>query len=88
MHERVKEVRISLGINVRRKREKSGLTQAQLAGLMNIEPRTLQRLEAGHTTSLTTVVLTADALEVSVASLFRHVKKPNRRKPGRPKQQY
>ena len=81
---RIEDVQRQLGANVRRVRLKRDLTQAQLFEMSRVEPRSLQRVEAGLTCSMATVVLLADALGVSVSSLFRTARVPER-KPGRPK---
>jgi transcriptional regulator with XRE-family HTH domain len=82
--ERVRVVKATVGANVRRARIRRGLTQAELAELAELDPRTVQRLEAGDVAGLPSIVVVADALGVSVASLFRAAQPPAR-PPGRPK---
>ncbi|WP_349551473.1 helix-turn-helix domain-containing protein [Leuconostoc pseudomesenteroides] len=55
-------------------RRSKGLTQEKLAELSNLSVRTIQRLEAGDDSSLETLRLVANALNVSVNELFDSVK--------------
>jgi len=47
----------ALGANVRRERIARGLTQEKLAELVEINPRTIQKIEAGKLNILVTTVL-------------------------------
>ena len=69
--DRTHEVRRHVGTNVNRERLRQHFTQAELAQAAGVEHRTLQRLEAGATARLSTVVAVADALGVPVWRLFR-----------------
>lgn len=81
---RLHQVQLHVGANVRRLRVRRGLTQAELAGALGVDLRSVQRLEAGDAMSLGGIVAVADALEVPVAQLFRAAE--HRRRPaGRPK---
>ena len=52
------------GANVRRTRAAKGLTQEQLAELVDLNIRTVQKIEAGHTNILiTTAIRFRDALK-------------------------
>ncbi|MBM7617602.1 transcriptional regulator with XRE-family HTH domain [Weissella uvarum] len=59
--------------NVAQLRKARGWTQDHLAELCNINTRTIQRLEAGEETSLETLRLVAQALNVQVTDLFTHI---------------
>jgi transcriptional regulator with XRE-family HTH domain len=53
----------TLGANLRRERAARGLTQEQLAERANLNPRTVQKIEAGSITILvTTLVRLREAL--------------------------
>ena len=47
----------SFGANVRRERMRRELTQEKLAALVNLNPRTIQKIEAGGTNILITTAL-------------------------------
>ena len=58
--------------NVRRERVARGLTQEKLAELMEVNPRTIQKIEAGKLNILlTTVMRLQKALDCSWDSLMR-----------------
>jgi transcriptional regulator with XRE-family HTH domain len=60
-----------LGSQISCVRKKNGLTQAQLAELMGVEPETVSRFERGTATpSLQRIVSIADVLGVSVQHLL------------------
>jgi len=46
-----------LGANVRRERVARGITQEQLAELIDVNPRTIQKIEAGKLNILVTTVV-------------------------------
>lgn len=74
-----------LGANIRRLRERAGLTQDDLAEQTGIAVRSLSRIETGAMRpSLATVVEIAGALGVPVARLFRTTVATKRRR-GRPR---
>lgn len=54
-------------------RKQKGWTQEHLADVCDINIRTIQRLEAGSDTSLETLRLVAEALNVPVAELFESI---------------
>jgi len=47
----------TFGANVRRERVARGLTQEKLAELMDVNPRTVQKIEAGKLNILLTTIL-------------------------------
>lgn len=61
-------------------RKSKGLTQEKLAELSHLSVRTIQRLEAGDDSSLETLRLVANALNVSVTELFESVSDENKEK--------
>ena len=61
-------------------RKSKGLTQEKLAKLSHLSVRTIQRLEAGDDSSLETLRLVANALNVSVTELFESVSDENKEK--------
>lgn len=83
--DRVQEVLRQLGANVRTLRKRQGLTQAQLAEQAGLEPRSVQRVEAGATGSFSTLVRVALALDVAIERLFRRPARIPVRRAGRPR---
>jgi transcriptional regulator with XRE-family HTH domain len=65
-----RDVRKRLGASVKRLRVAAKLTQAELAERAGVEPRTVQRLEAGVSARLSTLVVVARALDVGVGAFF------------------
>ena len=62
----------TFGANVRRERVAHGLTQEKLAELMEVNPRTIQKIEAGKLNILlTTVMRLQKAMDCSWDSLMR-----------------
>ena len=62
----------SIGREVRDRRKKHGMTVAELAGLADLSPGMLSKIENGHTSpSLATLQSLALALNVSVTAFFR-----------------
>jgi transcriptional regulator with XRE-family HTH domain len=74
-----------LGENVRRLRQKTGYTQEQLAELVDVHSRMIQKIEFGQTNILaTTAMRLRAALECEWADLMPDVEKPKLRvKPRR-----
>lgn len=54
-------------------RKKLGWTQEHLAEVSQVNPRTIQRLEAGEDASLDTLRLVANALNVQIGDLFETI---------------
>jgi len=78
------QARESVAANLRRLRKARGLTQAELAARLGIEPRHQQMLEAGESApSFDLLVNVADVLEVTVGELFKPAKLAKVRR-GRP----
>ena len=74
-----------LAANVRQIREHRGLTQAELAELIGVEPRAIRALEATSASPrLVTVIRIATELGVSIGALFRNTTFVRRRR-GRPR---
>ncbi len=74
----------SIAANVRRLRERRGLSQFRLAAAADVEPRYIARIEAGDANpSAAILVKLATALGVKVGDLFRPAKR-EARAPGRP----
>jgi transcriptional regulator with XRE-family HTH domain len=68
------------GANVRRERVARGLTQEKLAELVEINPRTVQKIEAGKINILlTTVLRLQSALGCLWTDLMRDLRSPVRR---------
>ncbi len=62
----------TFGANVRRERVARGITQEKLAELMEVNPRTIQKIEAGKLNILlTTIQRLQKALDCSWDSLMR-----------------
>ena len=74
-----------VGQNVAEARTSKNWSQFQLAEKAGIESRTVQRVEAGETGSLGTLIALADALRQPLAALFLRVPTPKPRKVGRPR---
>jgi DNA-binding XRE family transcriptional regulator len=69
-----------LGANVRRERGARGITQEKLAEMVEINPRTVQRIEAGKINILVTTVLRPQrALDCPWDALFRELTAESRR---------
>lgn len=61
-----------IGQRIGQQRRAYGLTQAQLAELVEVLPETISRVETGHrTASIALLVRVADAIEVELHELFR-----------------
>ncbi len=64
----------SLGANVRRLRIKGKLTQERLAELVGLNPRTIQKIEAGKLDILcTTLIRLQSALKCEWDELMAHI---------------
>ncbi len=72
----LKALKRAIGEGIRRYRKRRGLTQARLAATLEMEPRTLQRIERGERCSLESFARLARALEVEP---WRILKPPPRR---------
>lgn len=73
-----------LAANIRRHRERAGMTQAELADAASMELRYVQTLESGRANpTATTIIRVADALDISPGALFRPARLTPR-SPGRP----
>lgn len=60
-HRPRQELLAKLGDNVRRERQRVGLTQEQLAELVDVHPRMIQKIEAGETNILATTAMRLQA---------------------------
>lgn len=70
-----------LGANVRRERIAHGITQEKLAELVEVNPRTVQKIEAGKINILVTTVLRLQqAIGCSWDDLMRGLSKDFRRR--------
>ncbi|GAB4000781.1 hypothetical protein GCM10028807_54750 [Spirosoma daeguense] len=59
------------GVSVRQKRQQKGLSQDELAYQCQVDVRQIGRIERGEiNTTISTVLVLARALEVSIADLF------------------
>lgn len=86
MHSRRLQVVLDqVGQNVAEARAAKDWSQYQLAEMAGVEPRTVQRVEAGETGSLRTLIALSDALNQPLAALFLRVPEPKKRKVGRPR---
>ena len=69
--EQKKDINISVGSNIKRARERAGLTQEQLSELIGIGPKSLSAAERGAVgISLTTLQKLCDTLSVSSDTLL------------------
>jgi len=60
-----------LGLRIASQRKAVGLTQAELAEKVDVQPETINRLENGNrTASLALIALLADALELELHEMF------------------
>jgi transcriptional regulator with XRE-family HTH domain len=74
-----------LGANIQRRRRHLGFTQENLAERAGLDPRYVRTLESPRANPRVAVlVAVAEALGTSLDSLFRAVKLPRQRRPGRP----
>jgi putative transcriptional regulator len=79
---------LRFGLRVAELREERGLTQEQLAELIEMSSRNLQRVEAGQgNVDMLTLVALSAALRCRLAELFDPGRKVARPKPGRPRRQ-
>lgn len=64
----------TFGANLRRERVANGFTQEKLAELVEVNPRTIQKIEAGHINILLTTVLRIQkALRCKWTDLMRNL---------------
>ena len=67
-----KDLNVLVGINIKREREKAGLTQDQLSEKLSIGPKSLSAIERGVVgISLTTLLKICDVLSVSANTILR-----------------
>jgi len=60
-----------LGQRIKKLREIKGLNQTQLAGLINVDPSHISKLESGYTLgSISTLQKLANALGISIVELL------------------
>ena len=65
---------VTFGANLRRERVANGFTQEKLAELVEVNPRTIQKIEAGHINILLTTVLRIQkALRCKWTDLMRNL---------------
>lgn len=77
----------AIAANVRRLRERRGLTQFRLAVAADVEPRYIARIESGTANpSAAILIKLAQALDVQVGALFRPAQREPQ-SPGRPRKQ-
>jgi transcriptional regulator with XRE-family HTH domain len=77
---------LRFGLRLAELREERGLTQEQLAELIDMSARQLQRAEAGEANvNLLTLIALGSALRCDVAELFARGSGVDRRRPGRPR---
>lgn len=67
----VKDLRLTLGRNLKKQRKRKGFTKERLAEAANISVAALGRLEGGTMARLSVVVAVANALDVPVWKLFK-----------------
>lgn len=67
-----KELNVLVGINIKREREKAGLTQDQFSEMLGIGSKSLSAIERGVVgVSLTTLLKICDILAVSVNTIVK-----------------
>lgn len=67
----MKDLRLTLGRNLKKQRKRKGFTKERLAEAANISVAALGRLEGGTMARLSVVVAVANALDVPVWRLFK-----------------
>jgi len=68
----MKTIEERVGEQIARQRKAVGLTQAQLAEKVNVQPETISRVETGsRTASLDLIAHVSEALELEMHELFR-----------------
>jgi transcriptional regulator with XRE-family HTH domain len=67
----VKNIGEPLGRNIAKHRKAAGLTQAQLAERVDVQPETISRIESGKSPSLDLLAQISDVLELELHELFR-----------------
>lgn len=68
----MKTIEKRVGERIARQRKAVGLTQAQLAEKVNVQPETISRVETGkRTASLGLMAHVSEALEIAMYELFR-----------------
>jgi transcriptional regulator with XRE-family HTH domain len=82
---RVEDLLSYIGANVRRLRQQRGLTQAALAEALDVELRTVQRIESGKANvAISTLVEIGDLFGVKGTDLLKEAEMPEVKR-GRPK---
>lgn len=62
---------VQVGINLRRKRDESGMSQQELADNCNVAKSTIQRIEKGSLNpSVTTVKTITEVLDIKISDLL------------------
>ena len=83
-NQRARKEAARLGFRVAELREERGVTQEQLAELVELSTRQIQRIEAGESNpAFVSLVALAAALRCQTAELFARPKSLRRRRPGR-----
>lgn len=67
----MKNIGERLGRNIATHRKAAGLTQAQLAELVDVHPETISRIESGKSSSIELLGQIARVLELELHELFR-----------------
>jgi len=67
----MKDIINQIGNNIKEQRKKTGLTQAELAEKINVDPKYISRLETGTSTpSITTVIRISQILKTDISNFF------------------
>ena len=65
------EIINQIGKKIKEIRKKTGLTQAELAEKINVDPKYVSRLETGSSVaSITTIIKISQALNVEISDIF------------------
>ena len=66
----MKEIKHLLGLKIKELRNKKGLSQQQLAELINIDQRNLSNIECGNTFPTKTLIAIAETFNITLPELF------------------
>jgi len=66
----MKDLKSLLGRRIKELRNKKGLSQQELAEMVNIDQRSLSSIECGNTFPSKSLIMLAHALNVSISDLF------------------